>query len=116
MPPSNSLSQLPACPALSVGQTRITTTLSLSSSGIQYQQDCYLFTYRGSWEFDAALSLNVKGSVTDVFSPSRPAQDASLQLRASEPLATFAVPMRAVLFDSKGVQSLSEQLVLLSAP
>lgn len=116
VPPSNSSNQLPACPALSAGQTRVTTTLSLTTSGIQYQQDCYLFTYQGSWEFDAALSLNVKGSVTDVFSPTRPAQDARLQLRASEPLATSAVPIRAVLLDSNGVQTLSEQFLLPSTP
>lgn len=114
--PSSSFNQLPACPALGVGQTRFTTTLSLSGNGIRYQQDCYIFTYQGSWEFDAALSLSIKGSVTQVLSASSPAQNASLQLRTSESLAAPAVQIRAVLFDNNEAQALPEQVLLPSTP
>ncbi len=87
------------------GNSTATASLSLLSQGIRYQQDCYVFTYQGSWVFDSSLSLTVQGSVTNTLSPANGAINMSLKLRTSGSLSEPEVSVNAMLLNPDGTQA-----------
>jgi hypothetical protein len=107
LPSTNSFAGLSPC-TLSVTPT--VPSLLMSELHIKYQQDCYAFRYQGSWDFDSALNLTVKGAVFNINEPERQ-QTALLSLVASSSLNSESVTIRVTITDPTSLTSLPAQIL-----